>query len=192
MTKHLVIIPIFNDLVILKKTLKSYIVATDLRACETALIDDGSGKSTKKYLENFIKQNSSIGLYRNRKNLGKPKSVNKIIHAHPGMDYYTIIDSDVKIFTRNWHEILLRANKIWRSQAILGAELHLKGFLFKKGGMEFGDLFPFWTLPGGFFLYPDLYLKNLDIFMIKSGVMKMLITAAGQPLRISAGITQPT
>jgi len=126
------------------------------------------------------------------KNLGKPKSANKIIHAHPGMDYYTIIDSDVKIFTRNWHEILLKAHKIWRSQAILGAELHLKGFLFKKGGMEFGDLFPFWTLPGGFFLYPDLYLKNLDIFMIKSGVMKMLITAAGQPLRISAGITQPT
>ena len=167
MTKHLVIIPIFNDLVILKKTLKSYIVATDLRACETALIDDGSGKSTKKYLENFIKQNSSIGLYRNRKNLGKPKSVNKIIHAHPGMDYYTIIDSDVKIFTRNWHEILLRAHKIWRSQAILGAELHLRGFLFKKGGMEFGDLFPFWTLPGGFFSIPGPVFKKLGYFYDK-------------------------
>ncbi|MDD4901523.1 MAG: glycosyltransferase [Patescibacteria group bacterium] len=164
MTKHLIIIPVYNKLQIVKRTLTAYIKNTNLKGCITYVIDDGSDKQTSEYLKKFLEINSGINLLRNNKNIGKPKSINKIINLNQDADFITIIDRDVKVLTKNWNDVLLKAHKIWDNKAILGGKINQKGFEFKKGRMIFGDVFPFWTLAGGFFSIPKFVFKKLGYF----------------------------
>jgi GT2 family glycosyltransferase len=167
MIKHIVIIPVYNKLNIIKKTLAFYLKNTNLRNCYTYIIDDGSDSQTKEYLKEFSKINFNINLIRNSKNIGKPRSVNKIIHLHNDADFITIIDSDIEILTKNWNDILLKAHKIWANKVILGGKINQKGFEFIKKEMVFGDLFPFWTLGGGFFSVPKFVFKKIGYFYDK-------------------------
>ncbi len=167
MIKHLVIIPIYNKLHVVKNMLSAYVKNTDLKNCTTYIIDDGSDKQTKEYLKNCLKINSEIRLIRNNKNIGKPKSVNRVISLNQKMDFVTIIDSDIQILTKNWNNILLKAHGIWNNKAILGGKIHQKGFEFQKKDIIFGDIFPFWTLAGGFFSIPIYVFEKLGYFYDK-------------------------
>lgn len=167
MTKHQIIIPVYNKLHIVKNMLITYVKNTNLKNCVTYIIDDGSDKQTSEYLKKISKTNSGINLVRNNKNVGKPKSINKIISLNRSTDFITIIDSDIQILTKNWNAILLKAHKIWDNKVILGGKIHQKGFEFTKGGMTFGDVFPFWTLAGGFFSIPKFVFKKIGYFYDK-------------------------
>lgn len=162
--KHIVIIPVYNEVAIIKKMLSAFLKNTNLKKCSVHIIDDGSDKATIKYLEKISQENSGICLHKNQKNIGKPKSVNKIIHENQDADFFTIIDSDIKIASKNWQETLLKAHKIFNNKTILGAKLQTKGFEFKKNGLMFGDTFPFWTLGGGFFSIPKFVFNKLGYF----------------------------
>lgn len=164
--KHLVIIPVYNELPTFKRMLDAYVRHTDHGRCTTVIVDDGSDKKTREYIES-LSPKYNFKIIRNNKNLGKTKSINKAIHAYSQFDIFTIIDSDIIIQTKNWNHLLEKAHLIWKRKDILGARLNLKGYEFKNKGMNFGDLFPFWTLPGGFFSIPKSVFKKLGYFYDK-------------------------
>lgn len=164
MKKHLVIIPIYNETKIIKKTLAAYVATTDRKTCVTYLIDDGSNQQTKIFLADFKRKHPWLQLETIPRNIGKPKAVNKIMHQYGSADFYTILDSDVKILTPHWNTILLRAHAVWNNTVLLGGQLDQKGYVFKKGGMTFLDVFPFWTLAGGFFSIPKKAFNQLGYF----------------------------
>lgn len=164
--KHVVIIPVFNELPTVSKMLSAYIKNTDLNLCTTYIVDDGGDQNAAKYLLDFCNKHV-LNYFRNPKNIGKPKSVNNIIHQNREASAFTIIDSDLVIKTHNWNRLLDKAHKIFKYNAILGAKLNLTGYEFQKSGMTFGDLFPFWTLPGGFFSIPSSVFKRLGYFYDK-------------------------
>ncbi len=164
--KHIVIIPIFNELDTVKVSLGAYIKNTDHSRCSTYLIDDGSDTETADYVKAMAKKHG-LNLLRNQKNIGKPKSINRVIHANKDADFFTVIDSDMVVKTPRWNRVLEKAHGAWKNQAILGVKLDLVGYEFKRGGMTFGDLFPFWTLPGGFFSIPSSVFNKLGYFYDK-------------------------
>ena len=73
--KHIVIIPIYNKLDVVKTMLSFYMKNTNFNNCITYIIDDGSSNETKQYLEEFSETHQNIKLFRNAKNIGKPKLV---------------------------------------------------------------------------------------------------------------------
>jgi GT2 family glycosyltransferase len=162
--KHIVIITVYNELATTKKMFSSFLKKTILEECLVHVVDDGSDSATKAYLEKLAKTNFGINLHRNKINIGKPKSVNKIMRLHPSADFYTIIDSDVGILSDQWNRTLLNAHKIFKNKAIIGGMTHQKGFEFNEGGLIFGDIFPFWTLAGGFFSVPKFVFGKLGYF----------------------------
>ena len=101
MKKHIIIIPVYNELFVVRKMLRSLIRTTNLRECTLCIIDDGSDTKTKNFLEMFVAENLGIYLARNQKNIGKPKSINKIMHLFRSADYFTILDSDIVMLTKN-------------------------------------------------------------------------------------------
>ncbi len=166
MKKHLVIIPVFNELATVKKMLVAYIKNTDLKQCATCIIDDGSELETMNYVQKIAKE-YDLEFLRNNKNKGKPKSINMAMHYYNSADIFTIIDSDIEIQTPRWNHVLEKAHRIFNNEAILGAKLHISGYEFQKNRMTLGDLFPFWTLPGGFFSLPRFVFSKLGFFYDK-------------------------
>lgn len=162
--KHIVIIPVYNDLKAAKKMFSAFLKKTVFEECSIHVVDDGSDSATKVYLEKLAKTNVNINLHRNKKNVGKPKSINKIIRLNHDADFFTIIDSDIKILSDQWNKTLLKAHGIFKNKAIVGGMTHQKGFEFNDGGLTFGDTFPFWTLAGGFFSIPKFVFGKLGYF----------------------------
>lgn len=112
--KHIVIIPIFNELKSTEEMLRSYVCNTYFGSCETFLVDDGSNQSTKKELEKIISQNPDLSLICNSRNIGKPKSVNKIIFQNKNVDYFTIKEKEIKIYKRR-SEYIMKTHDVYYS-----------------------------------------------------------------------------
>lgn len=164
---HIVIIPIHDELIMVKEMLSAFLKNTNLNTCSVYVIDDGNDTATIDYLKTVVKKNNNVFLHQNQKNLGKPKSINKVIRDHKNADFFTIIDSDIKITTKNWNDLLLKAHTIFNNKSILGGATNQNGFEFKKSDMVFGDMFPFWTLVGNFFSVPKFVFNKLGYFYDK-------------------------
>ncbi|MCH7492744.1 glycosyltransferase, partial [Patescibacteria group bacterium] len=123
---------------------------------------------TRKVVQSFCARHPEIILHRNKKNLGKPKSVNIALRHFPAMDYYTIIDNDTTIKSKNWTTKLFQAHRDWNNQSILGAKTYMDGFPIIKNGRQYLDPWPFWNLAGCFFSFPKKIFKKLGYFFDKS------------------------
>lgn len=132
--KHLIIIPVYNKPKLTKRCIKSLIRTTDSKNNLLFLIDDSSHNQTKTLLQKFQYHYPDILLHHNQKNLGKPKSINFVLKQFPQMDYYTIIDNDVYLKTKDWAKILIKAHQDWHNRAILGAYTYMTGFPLTKNG----------------------------------------------------------
>lgn len=162
--KHLIIITSYRAPELIKKCLESLVRTLDLKENKIVVVDDGSDQPTVRVLKKFEEKFPAISFIYNKKNISKPRSVNNVLKKFPNMDYYTILDQDVFIKTKNWDNILFKAHKVLKDEAILGAFTHEKGFPFKKGGIEFLDPYPFWTLAGRFFSFSKKIFKKLGYF----------------------------
>jgi len=160
--KHLVIIPIYNRPQLAKKCIESILRTTDLKKNKVVLVDDGSKKYTKQMLNRYQEKGFEVVL--NKNNKGKPRRVNEAMHKYPKMDYYTILDSDIEIITKNWIGILLKAHKDWQNKVILGGYSYMTGYSFKKKGITYLDPWPFWNLAGCFFSFSQKVFKEVGYF----------------------------
>jgi GT2 family glycosyltransferase len=166
--EHLIIVPIYNNPHLTRRCLESIFQTTDLKKNLLFLIDDHSNVQTKKLLEKFKEQHPEIILYRNKKNLGKPKSLNFVLKRFSKMDYYTIIDNDVYLKSKNWAKILIKAHQDWNNRAILGAHTYMDGFPFIKNFLYYFDPWPYWTLAGCFFSFSQKIFKTVGYFYDKT------------------------
>lgn len=162
--KHLIIVPIYNNPRLTRRCLESLVLNTDLKKNLLYFINDGSNKQTKAYLEKFHSKHPETLLHRNSKNIGKPESVNQTLKKFPKMDYYTIIDNDVYLKSKNWVITLIKAHQDWHDKAILGAYTYLGGFPFTKNGRHYLDPWPYWTLAGCFFSFSQKIFRTLGYF----------------------------
>lgn len=166
--EHLIIVPAHNKPVLTKRCLGSIAGTADLRRHHLCVVDDASTLPTRRVLDHFKKQHPNITLIRNRRNLGKPKSINLALRRFPTAKYFTVIDNDVWIQTTNWPELLITAHRDWNNRAILGAYTYMTGFPIKKNGRNYLDPWPFWTLAGCFFSFPQSIFKKLGYFFDRS------------------------
>lgn len=165
--KHLIIVPVYNDPEQTKKCLNSLVKNTDLNKNQLCIVDDGSNQETKNLLRKFQQRYPQINLLENKRNLGKPKSINNAIFLFPNIDYYTIIDNDVIIKTKNWPKILFSCHRDFNNNAILGAFTAEKGYAFIKNKHHYYDPYPFLNLAGRFFSIPKKIFKKLGYFYDK-------------------------
>ena len=87
-----VIIPFYNNLSLLKKSIKSVLNQT-FKSFEIIIIYDGGDKSNIKYLKNLNAKYSKIKIIYNKKNIGAGLSRNKGIKISKGK-YIAFLDSD--------------------------------------------------------------------------------------------------
>ncbi len=153
--KQLIIMPVHNAPDYTKKSLEALARTTDLTANQLCVIDDSSRAETQEVLLKFKKAHPEIRLFANKKNSGKPASVDAIMHLFPKAPYFTIIDNDVVIQSKNWVETLLKCHKIFNNTYILGAHIQEDGFPFKKSGYHFLEPYPYMNLAGNFFSIPN-------------------------------------
>jgi len=101
MIKCDIIIPVWNQLKATKICLKSLFENTNF-PYRLIIIDNGSEKKTKEFLEDFVKQNreQKIELYRNEENEGFVKAVNRGMKAG-NAEYICILNNDT-IVTNGW------------------------------------------------------------------------------------------
>jgi len=167
-SKHLIIITSYKAPQYIKRCLERLVKTIDLKKNKVVIIDDASGLPTVRVLKSLGKKYPLIKFYYIKKNISKPGSINRALSKFPNMDYYTILDQDVFIKTKNWDKIILKAHKVFHDKAILGAFTHEKGYPFKKGGLHFLDPYPFWTLAGRFLSFSKKIFKKLGYFYDKS------------------------
>lgn len=167
MLKHFIIIPVYNEPRQTKKCLDALTKNTDLDKNKLCIVDDASNQETKNLLEEFQQKYPQTTLLKNKKNIGKPKSINNAIYLFPNIDYYTIIDNDVIIKTKNWPKILFACHRDFQNRAILGAFTAEKGYAFSKNGHHYYDPYPFLNLAGRFFSIPKKIFKKLGYFYDK-------------------------
>jgi len=165
--KHLIVIPVHNDPLETEQCLKALAKNTDLKKNKLCVVDDGSNQETKKLCENFHRKYPQIKVLRNKRNLGKPKSINNVMFLFPDMDYYTIIDNDVVVKTKNWPKILFDCHKDFNNKAILGAFTAEKGYAFIENNHHYYDPYPFLNLAGRFFSIPKKIFRKLGYFYDK-------------------------
>lgn len=166
--KHLIIVSSYKAPKYIKQCLECLAKTTDLSKNKVVVIDDASELPTIRVLKSLEKKYPLIKFLYNKNNISKPSSVNRVLSQYPQMDYYTILDQDVFIKTKNWDMILLKAHQVFHDKAILGAFTHEPGFPFKKGGYHFLDPYPFWTLAGRFFSFSHQIFKKLGYFYDRS------------------------
>ena len=87
-----VIIPFYNNLSLLKKSIKSVLNQT-FKSFEIIIIYDCGDKSNIKYLKNLNAKYSKIKIIYNKKNIGAGLSRNKGIKISKGK-YIAFLDSD--------------------------------------------------------------------------------------------------
>lgn len=162
--RHLIIVPVYNKPLLTRRCLESLVRNMDLKRNTLFVVDDHSDGKTRRLLASFKTAHPDVLLHRNAKNLGKPKSVNLALRRNPRMDYYTIIDNDVTIRSRDWVSMLLKAHKDWNDRAILGAYTYMTGYAFTKNGRHYLDPWPFWNLAGCFFSFSQKIFRTLGYF----------------------------
>ncbi|MFH0853187.1 MAG: glycosyltransferase [bacterium] len=165
--RHCIIVPVYNKPVLTKKCLDSLINTTTPNRDMIAVIDDASNKSTQTVLKKYLNL-PRVKIFRNQKNQGKPKSVNAILNKYKTYDYFTVIDNDVQLKTRDWISILLKAHKDWDNNAILGGYTYMDGYKIMHKGKTYFDPWPFWNLAGCFFSIPKNIFETLGYFFDKS------------------------
>lgn len=99
-----IIIPVFNALDDVKRCLYS-VISTINKNCRVIIINDGSDRFTKDWLQRFVACHRSVSLINNEKNLGYTRSINIGMHLSCA-DSVVILNSDT-IVTPNWIERLL-------------------------------------------------------------------------------------
>jgi len=166
--KHLIIITSYKAPALIKKCLDNLALTTDLNSNKIVLVDDASDFKTVKVLKKLEKEHQQIKFVYNKKNISKPRSINNVLRKNLNIDYYTILDQDVFIKTKNWDKILFKAHQVFNNKAILGAFTHEKGYSFQKGGFNFMDPYPFWTLAGRFFSFSKKIFNKLGYLYDKS------------------------
>lgn len=166
--KHLIIMSTFNGKRYIKQCLNSLIKTTNLETNKIVIVDDNSRDSTRQILKIFRKKHPQITFIFNRKNISKPKNINLILRQFSNFDYYTILDQDVIIYTKNWSKLLFEAHRDFHNKAILGVFTHERGFPFIKNGRHYLDPYPFWTLAGRFFSFHKTIFKKLGYLFDKS------------------------
>ena len=80
------------------------------------------------------------------------------------MDYYTVIDNDVVIKSKNWVRVLLNGHRDWNNGVILGAYTYMTGFAFTKNSRHYLDPWPYWNLAGCFFSFSRKIFRTLGYF----------------------------
>lgn len=166
--KHCIIVTVYNKLGLTKRCLESLASTTDFKNNLLCVVDDASSDPARVYLRRFKAKHPEVVLFRNRKNIGKPRCLNLVLKKFPRMDYYTIIDNDVTVKTKNWLDILRQAHRDWNNQAILGAYTYMTGYPFVKNGRHYLDPWPFWNLAGCFFSFSKKVFNKVGYFFDKS------------------------
>ncbi|MDZ7798118.1 MAG: glycosyltransferase [Patescibacteria group bacterium] len=166
--KHLIIITSYRAPKLIKKCLDNLVLTTNLNSNKIVLVDDASDFKTTKILKKLEEKYPQINFVYNKKNISKPCSVNNVLRKNSNMDYYTILDQDVFIKTKNWDKILFKAHQVFKDKAILGVFTQEKGYSFQKGGFNFMDPYPFWTLAGRFFSFSKKIFSKLGYLYDKS------------------------
>ncbi len=166
--KHLIIIAIYNKPALTKRCLEHIARTTDLEKNTLVIVDDCSAAATRKVVERFGAQHPGATILRNGKNIGKPKCVNLALQRYPAMDYYTIIDNDVAVRSKDWVATLMQAHRDWNGRAILGAKTYMDGFPVLQRGKRYLDPWPFWNLAGCFFSFSKKVFKKLGYFFDRS------------------------
>lgn len=166
--EHLIIIPVYNKPALTRRCLESIARTANLERHHVCVVDDASTLPTQRILQQFQSQHPNITLIRNRRNRGKPASLNQALRRFPKAKYFTVIDNDVWLQTINWPENLTRAHRDWNDRAILGAYTYMTGFPIKKNNRHYLDPWPFWNLAGCFFSFSQPIFKKLGYFFDKS------------------------
>jgi glycosyltransferase involved in cell wall biosynthesis len=87
-----IILPTFNGSQYIKSAIES-ILAQSYKNWELIIIDDGSTDMTEAIVFNYVNANSNIKYFKNEKNIGIQKSLNKGLHLAKG-EYIARIDDD--------------------------------------------------------------------------------------------------
>lgn len=162
--KHLIIITVYNKPQLTQRCLESLARTTDLKSNQVIIIDDASADPTRRILRKFVQKHPTVACIRQVRNIGKPRCLNIALKKFPNMDYYTILDNDIVIKSRNWVKTLIRAHRDWKNRAILGAKTYMSGYPFNKNGRHYLDPWPYWTLAGCFFSFSKVVFKKLGYF----------------------------
>lgn len=159
--KQLIIMPVHNAPEYTKKSLAALARTTNFNQSPLCIVDDASNEETQVILLKFKKAHPEIRLFRHHVNIGKPKAINSIMKLFPAAPYFTIVDNDVVIKSKNWTETLVRAHKVFKNRYILGAFTEEKGFSTTTHGFKVYDPYPFMNLAGRFFSIPQVVFKKL-------------------------------
>jgi len=166
--KHLIIVTSYKAPQFIKKCVESLDRTINPKFSQVVVVDDGSDPKTRKIVKSLENRFPNFYFVFNKKNIGKPRSVNNILRRYQKMEYYTILDQDVFIRTKNWDRLLFKAHQVFNNRAILGAYTLEKGFPFRKGSFHFLDPYPFWTLAGRFFSFSSEIFNKLGYLYDKS------------------------
>lgn len=100
MTKLSVVIPVYNQEILVKRALESIPAS-----CEIIIVDDGSIDGTMKTLLEFMNSHSNVEVLYNSENMGVSHTLNRGIEAATG-DYIVFLGSDDYLYTSEFERLM--------------------------------------------------------------------------------------